>query len=209
MVNIIIADDHVIVRQGLRMLLSGAEDYEIIDEAETGREFLNKATQNRYDLIILDVGLPDMDIFEIMFQLKQNEISAPVLIFTMNPEKYYAKRLLRAGARGYINKSKTQEEIMEAIRTVARGDLYISKELSNLFASDFITDTNKPLHETLTDREFQIMRSIALGKSLTEIAGEFFISKTTVSNHRSNILEKLKLKNNYDLIQYSIKNGIL
>jgi two-component system invasion response regulator UvrY len=209
MKKIIIADDHVIVRQGLRMLLSDVNGFSIEDEAETGKEFLKKVSENTYDLIILDIGLPDLDIFEIMFQLKSMSNNTPVLIFTMNPEKYYAKRLLRAGAMGYINKSKSQKEILEAIETVAFGELYISKELSRLFANDVISDSNKPLHETLTDREFQIMRELAFGKSLTEIADEFFISKATVSNHRTSILEKLNLKNNYELIQYAIKNGIL
>jgi DNA-binding NarL/FixJ family response regulator len=209
MKKIIIADDHVIVRQGLKMLLSDIDGFSIEDEAETAREFLKKASENKFDLIILDVGLPDMDIFEVMFQLKSISNNTPVLIFTMNPEKYYAKRLLRAGAMGYINKSKSQQEILEAIETVASGEMYISKELSRLFANDVISDSNKPLHDTLTDREFQIMRSLAFGKSLTEIADEFFISKATVSNHRTSILEKLNLKNNYELIQYAIKNGIL
>ena len=209
MKKIIIADDHVIVSQGLKMLLSEDDGYMVEDEAETGGEFLKKVSQKKYDLIILDVSLPDMDVFEIMFQLKRFAGQTPVLIFTMNPEKYYAKRLLRAGAMGYINKSKSQEEIWEAIKTVSSGELYISTELSRLFANDFITDSNKPLHETLTDREFQLMRCLALGKSLTEIADDFFISKATVSNHRTSILEKLHLKNNYELIQYAIKNDIL
>jgi len=209
MYKIIIADDHAIVRQGVKMMLHGEPDFDVPDEVESGDELIRMLSLHDYALILLDISMPGKDVFDVIENIKRLGISKPILIFSMNPEELYAKRLLNAGASGYLNKGAPTDEILKAIRKVIQGGYYITPTLAESIAPMLFKGGEKTPHENLTSREFQILCTIASGKSLTEIADMFFISKATVSNHRTNILKKLNMKNNYELMQYAIKNGLI
>lgn len=207
--KIAIADDHAIVRKGLKFILENQFGDIRLDESGSGEELLNLVRNNNYDLIILDISMPGKDVIDTIKELKDLKPKIPILIFSMNPEKAYAIRMLRSGASGYINKDCTHEELIEAINKVISGKGYISTTLSELLASEIREGSEKPIHQTLTDREFQIFCMIALGNSLDEIADKLFLSKNTISNHRHSIMKKLKLKNNAEITAYALKNEIV
>lgn len=209
MTKIIIADDHSIVRQGLKLILDDIPDLEVTGEAETGDELLEKLNKNHYDIALLDIGMPGRDVIDTLREIKIHKPELKVLILSMNPEKLFGVRLIKSGAYGYISKDSHPDELIKAIQTVANGKKYISSQLSELLSDEFIEHKNKLEHELLTDREFQIMHLIIEGKSLTEIANTLFISKNTVSNHRNNILKKLNVKNNIEITHYALKHKLI
>jgi two-component system, NarL family, invasion response regulator UvrY len=209
MYKIIIADDHAIVRKGLKMILDDEPDMRITEEAENGDELLEKINKNRFDLIILDIGMPGRDAFDILTHIKNMPNIPPVLILSMNPEELFARRLLALGASGYLNKESNPEEIIKAIRKVLNGGMYITSTLAENLAVNIFKPGMQAPQETLTPREFQILCHIAKGESLSEISTSLFLSKATVSNHRTNLMKKLKLKNNSEITQYAIKNKFI
>lgn len=209
MIKIIIADDHDIVKQGLKMLFQDQTDMCYADDAGSEPELLEKLKKNKYDVLILDICMPESDIFDILDKMKFLDIQMPILVFTMSPEKIYAERLLNAGVTGYLNKNAKPDEILHAIRTVANNEMYVSNEFKSVLGASTFNKNEESKHEILSDREFQVLKLIAEGKALTEISNELFISKATVSNHRTNILKKMNLKNNSDIIQYALKNHII
>jgi two-component system invasion response regulator UvrY len=209
MINIIIADDHSIIRKGLYLLCMDTTDLKVAEEAKTGEELIDKVRKNDYDIIILDISMPGKDVFDTLNEVKTMKPDIPVLIFTTNPEKEFAVRLIRAGASGYINKESKPEVLLDAIRRIANGGMYISPKLAELLAFNITEQSSKPLHENLTDREFQIMCMIATGKTLTEIAKKLYLSKSTVGNHRANILRKLNIKTTSDICLYAIRNRLV
>ncbi|HSI37679.1 MAG TPA: response regulator transcription factor [Methylotenera sp.] len=209
MKNILLVDDHSIVRQGLKNLIELESDLQVTGEASSGVEALKLVRGNRYDIVVLDISMPDKNGVDTMHDLKHIAPDLPVLILSGYAEQQYALNLIRSGCKGYLSKDTDSDEIIKAIRTIANGKRYISSELAELMSNELSHPSEKLLHETLSDREFQVFFKLAGGLSPTEIAGELNISIKTVSTYRTRILEKMSLKTNADLTYYAIKNGLV
>ncbi len=208
-IRILIADDHPIVREGYKKILSDTPDMLVADEAENGQEVLNYIRKKNYDLILLDISMPGRSGLEILKELKNERPRLPVLILSIYPEEQYAVRAFRAGASGYLTKASAPNELMSAIRKISQGGRYISSSLAEQLTYYLDADADKPLHETLSDREYQVMLMIASGKTVSEIAGELFLSVKTISTYRSHILEKTKMKNNAEITLYAVRNKLV
>ncbi len=209
MISVMIADDHAIVRQGLKQILSETDDIKVTGEAETGFQAIKIARQQDFNVMLLDISLPDRNGIEILKQLKKDRPSLAVLMLSMHNEHEFAIRALKAGASGYLNKQSAPAQLVVAIRQVAAGDKYVSPVVAQELANIINSDTDKPLHATLSDREYQTLCFIAAGKTLSEISSEMFLSPKTVSVYRARLLEKLKLTNNSEIIRYAIKNKLV
>jgi two-component system invasion response regulator UvrY len=209
MIKILIADDHTIVREGLKQIVAETADMMVADEASSGNEVLDKVWNNEYDVVVLDISMPGRDGVDILKQLKSKRPHLPVLVLSMHPEEQYAVRVLKAGAAGYLTKESASDELITAIRRVSNGRKYVSSTLAEKLAFDLQSDTQKPLHATLSDREYQVMCMLASGKRAKEIAEELCLSVKTVSTYRSRILEKMKMKNNSEVTHYAIKHGLV
>jgi two-component system invasion response regulator UvrY len=209
MIRIIIADDHPIVRAGMRQIISAAADMMVADEAADGHKLLNKVREEKFDVVILDITMPHMDGLDVLKQLKIEKPKLPVIILSIHPESQYALRVLKAGASGYVTKASAPDELINAIRKVDRGGKYISPSIAEKLAFQLDADFIEMPHEMLSDREYQVMRMLASGKTVTEIAGQLILSVKTVSTYRSRILEKMKMKNNAELMHYAIQNRLV
>lgn len=209
MKKILLVDDHNIVRQGLRNLIALESDLEVAGEASSGVEALKLVRNNTYDVVVLDISMPDKNGVDTLHDLKHISPDLPVLILSGYAEEQYALNLIRSGCKGYLSKDADSEEIIKAIRTIAGGKRYISAELAELMSNELSHPSEKLLHETLSDREFQVFFKLAGGLSPTEIANELNISIKTVSTYRTRILEKMSLKTNADLTYYAIKNELV
>ncbi|MFQ6103282.1 MAG: response regulator [Candidatus Glassbacteria bacterium] len=209
MIRILIADDHAIVRKGLRQILSETSDIVIADEAGSGQEALEKGLENDYDIVVLDISMPDRNGLDILKQLKVEKPGLPVLVLSMHPEEQYAIRALREGAFGYLTKESAPGELIRAIRKISEGRKYVSSSLAEKLATRLKPDADKPPHESLSNREFQVMLLLANGKTVKEAAGEMHLSAKTVSTYRARIMAKMNMKNNAELIRYAIKNGLV
>ncbi len=209
MIKILIADDHAIVREGLKQIVAETADMVVADEATSGHEVLDKAWNNEYDVVVLDISMPGRNGVDILKQLKRRRPHLPVLVLSMHPEEQYAVRVLKAGAAGYLTKESAPGELITAIRRVSTGRKYVSSSLAEKLAFDLEYETEKPFHETLSDREYQVMCMITAGKRVKEIAEELCLSVKTVSTYRSRILEKMKMKHNAELTHYAIKHGLV
>ncbi len=209
MIRILIADDHAIVREGLKQVVAETSDIVVADEASNGHEVLNKVFKNNYDVVVLDITMPGMNGMDILKQIKSHKPELPVLVLSMHPEDQYAVRVLRAGASGYLTKESAPDELITAIRKVSVGRKYISSSFAEKLAFELEVNTEKPFHEILSDREYQVMCMIATGKTVKEIAEELCLSVKTISTYRSRILEKMNMKNNAELTYYAIKNGLV
>ncbi len=209
MIRILIADDHAIFREGLRQVLEDDPDMVVADEASGGQEVLDKVSKNDYDLLLLDIAMPGLNGLDTLKLLKSQKPKLRVLVLSMYPEEQYAVRAIKAGAAGYITKKSASEELMEAIKKVSKGGKYISASITEKLLFDFEPEPAGPVHEKLSDREYQIFCMIAMGKTVSEIAAELFLSVKTVSTHRVHILEKTKMKNNAELINYAIKHNLI
>ena len=209
MIRILIADDHTLVREGLKQILSDLPDMAVTDEASNGKEVLDKVRENDFDVVLLDISLPGQSGVDILKQIKLIKPELPVLILSMYPEEQYAIRTLRAGASGYLTKDSVPDELIEALRTVSLGKRYITYTLAEKIAFEMDVDAKKPLHERLSDREYQVMCMIASGKSVSQIAKEILLSVKTISTHRARILKKMNMKNNAELTHYAIKHGLV
>jgi DNA-binding NarL/FixJ family response regulator len=208
MYTILIADDHPIVRRGLKQILEETRFVLNVEEASTGQEALEKAKRGKFDIVLLDISMPGMSGLEVLEELKKMKPSLPVLMLSIYPEEDYALRALKAGASGYLTKKSAPDELIIAIKKLSRGERYISPSFAEYLASHLTDDKKKPLHENLSNREFQVMRMIVSGKSLKEIAGEMNLSPKTISTFRTRILQKMHLKSNAELIQYAFKNSL-
>ncbi len=206
MIKILIADDHAVVREGVKHILSEFPDITIAGEASNGHEVLEKIGKKNFDLILLDIAMPGRDGLEILKDIKIQKPKLPVLILSMFPEEQYALRALKSGASGYLTKESIPDELIKAIRKILQGGKYVSAFFSEKLLLSFDSDIERPIHETLSDREYQVMRLIASGKTLKDIADELALSVKTVSTYRSRILEKMGMKNNSELTHYAIKN---
>lgn len=209
MIKILIADDHAIVREGLKQILAETPDMVVADEASNGQEVLNKVWEKEYDVVVLDISMPGISGLDILKQLKSQRPKLPVLVLSMHPEEQYAVRVLRTGASGYLTKQSVPDELIMAIRKVSLGRKYVSSFLAEKLASDLGIETEKLPHETLSDREYQVMCMIASGKTVKEVADELFLSVKTISTYRSRILEKMKMTSNAELTHYAIKNKLV
>ena len=209
MTRVLIADDHAIFREGLRQILEDIEDLQVVDEASRGQEVLDKIEKNDYDLILLDIAMPGLSGLETMKLIKGRKPKMKVLILSMYPEEQYAVRAIKAGASGYITKASASEELLGAIRKVMLGGKYITSSVADKLLSDLGPDSGHPLHELLSDREYQVLCLIASGKTVSEIADQLALSVKTVSTHRVHILEKMKMKTNAELTNYAIKQNLV
>jgi DNA-binding NarL/FixJ family response regulator len=203
-----IADDHPLFRQGLKNTFGDTPDIEIVGEAENSNDILDIVRRTDLNLVLLDISMPGKGGLEVLKQLKSEFPKIPVLILSVNPENQYAIRFIKAGAAGYLTKESSIDTLLEAVRKVAQGGNYASAEITEKLAFDFL-NTDKPLHELLSDREYQVFSMIATGKSLTEIGKELSLSVKTISTHRTRILEKMKMKKNAELIHYAIQHGLI
>lgn len=202
-IKILIADDHPIFRRGLRNAFAETLDIEVVEEAANGFQLLEKARDNECDLVILDISMDGRNSLDTLKQLKVENPKLPVLVLSVYPEEAYAMRYIKSGASGYLSKESHPDQLLEAIRKVAKGGRFVSQDLMEKLAFDF-DKQDRPVHENLSDREYQVLCMIGQGKSLTEIAKELSLSVKTIGSHRAHILEKMKMKNNAQLIQYSI-----
>lgn len=209
MIKILIADDHAIVREGLKQILLESPDLVVVAEASTGQEVLDKVAKNDLDLVVLDISMPGRGGMDILKEIKSLKPKLPVLILSMYPEEQYAVRVLKSGASGYLTKESAPVELVKAIRQISQGKKYISPSLAEKLAVDLEVSPDKPPHETLSDREYQVMCMIASGKTLKEIADELSLSIKTISTYRSRILEKMNMRTNAELTHYAVKNRLV
>jgi DNA-binding NarL/FixJ family response regulator len=209
MIKVLIADDHPIVRQGLRQILSETDDMIVAGEAVNGQEALAQVRAGGWDALVLDITMPDRSGFDILKELKHEQPLLPVLVLSIHAEEQFAVRVLKAGASGYLTKENAPAELVKAIRKVVSGGKYISPALAETLAFGLEAASDRPRHETLSDREFQVMQLMASGKTVTEIAEELYLSAKTVSTYRSRLLEKLNLKSNAEITRYAIENGLV
>ncbi|MBL8489306.1 MAG: response regulator transcription factor [Rhodocyclaceae bacterium] len=208
-IHVLIADDHAIVRQGLKQILSETEDLVVAGEADDGADALRLARQQPWDVFLLDVSMPNRNGIDTLKQLKKEFPRQPVLILSMHPEEQYAVRALKAGASGYLTKQSAPDLLVEAIRKVAQGKKYVSATVAEQLATAISQDNERLPHEALSDREHQVLVLIASGKTLTQIAEELNLSVATVGTYRARLLEKMGLKSTAELIRYGIENGLL
>lgn len=208
MIRILIADDHAVVRGGLRQFLANAADCRIEGEAASGHEVLARIDAEPWDLLMLDLGLPDIDGLEVLKRVKRKKPSLPVLIFSMFAEDEHALGSLEAGAAGYLPKDSAPAEILDAIRRTARGERYLSSQLAEELLAGTVRLGARPLHDTLSAREFSVMQFLSQGLPLTVIAQSLHLSPKTVSTYRIRILEKLCLSNNAELTRYVVEHKL-
>lgn len=209
MIKVLIADDHPVVREGLKQVISKASDMQVADEAVNGQEAMSKLAAQKFDVVVLDVGMPGRDGLEILKDIHRDFPKLPVLVLSMYPEDQVAIRALNAGASGYMNKETAPKELVNAIRKIYLGGKYVSESLAEKFASGLYMHAKETPQEQLSDREFQVLRMIASGKETSEIADELFISVKTVRTYRERVLEKLNLKNDVEITHFAMKNNLL
>jgi two-component system, NarL family, invasion response regulator UvrY len=207
--RILIADDHAIVRRGLAEILLEAWPSAEIRQVEDADRLLQQALEGSWDVVISDLMMPGRSVLETLQQIRQYHPQLPVLILSIFPEEQYATRVFKAGASGYINKDAAPTELVKAIQRIMQGRKYITATVAEKLASDLNVDKERPPHEALSDREFHVMKLLAAGKSITEIAVQLSLSPTTISTYRSRIMEKMKMKANAELARYALENGLI
>jgi DNA-binding NarL/FixJ family response regulator len=208
MIRVLIADDHAIVREGLKQIVSEPSDMVVADEAENGNDVLEKIFTNEYEVVILDITMPGINGLDALKQIKRQRPKLPILILSMHPEEQYALRVLKAGASGYLTKESAPEELITAIRRVSSGMKYVSSSLAERLASDLEADHDRPLHEALSDREYQVMCMLTSGKSVKQIAEGLSLSVKTISTYRRRILEKMGMETNAELVRYALEHNL-
>ncbi len=209
MIKILIADDHPIVREGLRQIIEVATDMVVTDEARNGEEVLERIKENDFDVVILDISMPGRSGLDILKEVRKERPELSVLILSIHPEEQYGVRLLKAGASGYLTKESAPEELVNAIRIISQGRKYITSSLAERLALKLGDDFEGPLHENLSDREYEVMYMIAKGMTIKEIAEKLFLSVKTISTYRYRILGKMRMKSNAELIRYALKLGLV
>jgi DNA-binding NarL/FixJ family response regulator len=209
MIRLVLADDHTIVRDGLKQILAAVGDFEIAGEASDGHEVMARVRGLDFDVLVLDMSMPGKSGIELIKQVRGEKPKLRILILSMHEERQYAVRAIRAGASGYLTKESASTQLVEAIRKVASGGAFISAEVAQELALGAMPDAQGPLHSTLSDREYQIFLMIARGRSVSDIAANLNISVKTVSTHKSNILQKMNMETAGELIRYALTHGLV
>ncbi len=207
-ITVLVVDDHPLFRRGLRNAFSETNDIEVITETDSGRNVADLIKEFSPSMVLLDIALPDKHGLEVVRQVKEEFPKTPILILSMYPEDQYAVRFFKAGVAGYLTKDSNMDTILEAVRKVAGGGKFATAKVTEKLAFDFL-QTDKPLHELLSDREYQVFLMIASGKTLTEIGEELSLSVKTISTYRTRILDKLRMKKNAEIIYYAIENQLI
>ncbi|HEV2982738.1 MAG TPA: response regulator transcription factor [Vicinamibacterales bacterium] len=205
MIGVFIADDHPVVRQGIRQIVASTDDIKVVDEATTGHEALERLAASTCDLVLLDLSLPDIDGLDLLKQLRREHPRRPILILTMHSEDQFALRALKAGASGYLTKESAPGELVDAVRKVVAGGRYISQRLAETLAAHLGPDAEKPAHERLSDREYQVLRLIAAGRSTRDISAQLALSMKTISTYRARLLDKMGMKTSAELTAYAVR----
>ncbi len=209
MIRILIADDHTVVRKGLRQILAEEFTDAHIEDVADAEELIKKVIKEKWDVVISDLTMPGKSGLDALQYIRQNQPALPVLILSIHPEEQYAVRVLKAGAAGYLSKDTAPDELVNAVKRVLQGKKYITMSIAEKIADTFNQGTEKKLHEILSDREFNVFKMIAAGKSVSEIAESLSLSVTTVSTYRSRIMAKMNMKTNANLTLYAIENNLL
>jgi two-component system invasion response regulator UvrY len=209
MIRVLVADDHAVVRCGVVQTLDEARDMVAAGEASTGRQVLHKVQEDDYDVLLLDISMPDGSGLEVLHELRTLRPELRILILSMYPERQYAVRALKAGAAGYLTKESAPDELVVAVRRVAKGGRYITQSLAEELAAGLVGEMAEVPAESLSDREYQVMRLLATGKTISEIAEELALSAKTVSTYRARILDKLNLRNTAEIIRYAFEQGLV
>jgi two-component system, NarL family, invasion response regulator UvrY len=209
MIRVVVVDDHAVVREGLKRIISENPGMAVTGEAADGHEAINRIRESPCDVVLLDITMPNKSGLDVLKQLHSESPRLPVLVLSMHSEDQYAVRVLRAGAAGYLTKESAPDKLVQAIRKVVRGGKYVSPSLAEKLVFNLEEKLDKPPHEILSDREFQVLCMIGSGKTVTDIANELVLSVKTISTYRVRILEKLNLKNNAELTRYAIKTGLV
>ncbi|MGA9115553.1 MAG: response regulator transcription factor [Bacteroidota bacterium] len=209
MIDILLVDDHAMFREGLKQILGRWSDLRVAGEAGNGVEALEMVRSDTFSLVVLDISMPALSGWNVLSEIKREFPSLPVLILSMHPEDQYGIRVLRAGAAGYVSKESAAEDLIAAIRKVAGGGRHVSPALAERLAAELDPAAGQQAHQTLSNREFQVMGMLASGKSLGEIADELCLSEKTITTYRARILEKLQLRNNVELTHYAIEHRLL
>lgn len=209
MTKVLIADDHAVVRKGFAQIISETMDLEVAAEAEGGDEVLDLVRETDLDVVVLDLNMPGKSGFETLKQLQAQYPDLPVLVLSIHGEDQYAVRVLRAGASGYLTKESAPDDLVEAVRRVAKGRKYMSPAVAEDLLDRVDSDTEGPLHEALSDREFQVMRLLASGERVSDIAEKLSLSVKTISTYRSRVLDKMDVDSNADLTRYAIEHDLI
>jgi two-component system, NarL family, invasion response regulator UvrY len=209
MIKVCVVDDHAVVREGLKRIIAENPGMAVTAEASDGHEALKVIQSQPFDVVLLDITMPNKSGLDVLKELRANTPRLPVLVLSMHAEDQYAVRVLRAGAAGYLTKESAPAKLVQAIRKVVRGGKYVSQTLAEKLVYDLDSDTSKAPHEALSDREYQVLCMIASGKTVTVIAEELALSVKTISTYRVRILEKLNMKNNAELTRYAIKESLV
>ncbi len=208
--KILIVDDHAVVRRGLQQIVLDEYEDIVFGEAKNGQEALDMLSEQNWDVIVLDISMPGRSGLDVLKEIRKQRSDIPVLVLSIHPEDQFAVRVLRAGASGYMTKETAPEELVTAIGKVMSGGTYVSRSLAELLARDLQRDTgDTTLHSRLSDREYEVMVMIALGKPVSQIADELALSVKTISTYRSRILDKVQMKSNADITRYAIKHGLV
>jgi DNA-binding NarL/FixJ family response regulator len=209
MIDILVVDDHALIRKGLKMLLEESPDFQVKGEAETGMQAVKMLRDRHYDLVLLDISLPDKHGMDVLKQLKSEQPDIKIIVLSMYPEDQYGVRTLKAGAVGYINKQSAPEKLVGAIQQVISGKKYISETLAEQLLSNLIGESQDLLHQSLSNREYQTLCLMSSGNSLTEISEIMMLSPKTVSVYRARMLEKMNFKNNAEAVHYAIAHHLV
>jgi DNA-binding NarL/FixJ family response regulator len=208
-IKLLIADDHPVVRQGLRQILSEMGDVLVGGEAGTAEEVMRLVGEQRFDVVLLDIGLRGRNGLELIGEIRRERPETRVLILTVHSEDQYAVRAIRAGAAGFLTKESAPEKLIDAVRKVASGGRYVSAELAETLASLLAGEAQGQPHERLSDREFEVLKMLASGQTVSQVASELGLSVKTISTHRTRILKKMNMKTNADLTRYAMKSGLI
>ncbi len=209
MINVLIVDDHALIREGVKKTLSGEPDMTVVGEAGNVLELFDELKRLTVNVVLLDITMPGESGLDALKELRQKYLQLPVLILSFHPEHRFAVRALKAGASGYITKESATEELVQAVRKVASGGIYVSASLAEQLAAELKDVDAKLPHETLSDREFQVMRLFAQGKKSSDIAEELGVSVNTVNTYRMRILEKMNMQSNVELSRYAVEHGLI
>ncbi|MGP0565922.1 MULTISPECIES: response regulator [unclassified Nitrospina] len=209
LIKVLVADDHEVVRQGIKTILATTSDLRVVGEARDGVEVLKKIKEMEIDVVLLDFDMPRKSGLEILIEIKAIKPQIPVLILSIFPEKHYGLRFLKAGASGYLGKASVSVQLVEAVRKVAQGGKFVSPEMTDRLIGELNKSNKEAPHEKLTDREFQVFHLIALGRKIKEIADELNLSINTISTYRARILEKMGMDSNSEIVRYAIDNSLI